>query len=201
MVAELTTSSPLTFDIYGFCANSILSEFFPHGDVEQLIVPGEGYMKTEDLHDEEELKPQNHLTGKQKLVLALSMAEALAVLHGYKDGLIVHDDVQLSQYLFNADKTVLKLNDFNRAEFLLFDEENQKYCLYKNGQGHGNVSRTLLYLSERVGAKDSFSTQANSTFESFMFFFPAPALFASFVVCYDIYIDSGEVRKSTKTSL
>lgn len=138
MVAELTTSSPLTFDIYGFCANSILSEFFPHGDVEQLIVPGEGYMKTEDLHDEEELKPQNHLTGKQKLVLALSMAEALAVLHGYKDGLIVHDDVQLSQYLFNADKTVLKLNDFNRAEFLLFDEENQKYCLYKNGQGHGN---------------------------------------------------------------
>jgi hypothetical protein len=139
IVAELTTSSPRTFDIYGFCGIGILSEVFLHGDAEDLIQPGSGYMKTKDLHDEDGVKPRNKLTAQQKLVIALEMAEGLAVLHGYKNGLIVHDDVQLSQYLFNADFSMLKLNDFNRAEFPLWDEKNQEYCRYKNGHGHGNV--------------------------------------------------------------
>ena len=146
MVAEMTTSSPLTYDIYGFCGVSIVSEFFPHGDVEQMIVPGRGYMKKEDLHDEKELQPQNKLTGKQKLVIALNMARGVAALHGYKGGLIIHDDIQLSQFLLTADKTAIKLNDFNRAEFPLYDEANNQYCTYKNGHGHGNVSALSLDL-------------------------------------------------------
>lgn len=138
IVAERTSSNPRTFDIYGFCGVGILSELFLHGDVEDLIDPV-GNIKQEDLHDEDEVKPQNNLTSTQKLVIALEMAEGLAVLHGYKNGLIIHDDVQLAQYLFNADFTMLKLNDFNRAEFPLFNEQTNEYCLYTNGHGHGNV--------------------------------------------------------------
>ena len=138
IVAELTTSSPRTFDIYGFCGIGILSEMFLHGDVEGLIQTEED-LKQEDLHDEEDVKPQNKLTVQQKLVIALEMAEGLAVLHGYTNGLIIHDDVQLSQYLFNDDYSMVKLNDFNRAEFPLWDEENQEYCRYVNGNAHGNV--------------------------------------------------------------
>jgi hypothetical protein len=72
------------------------------------------------------------------------MAEALADLHGYKNGVIVHQDVQLSQFLLNKDMTRLKLNDFNRAEFMLWDEEGQEYCLYSAGAAHGNVSLWVM---------------------------------------------------------
>ena len=34
----------------------------------------------------------------------------------------------------------LKLGDFNRGEFPLYDEENGEYCKYLNGHGHGDVS-------------------------------------------------------------
>jgi hypothetical protein len=140
IVAERLSASPRTYDIYGYCGLGILSEYFYHGDIEEDVVGGkDGYMtKKSDLHDKAEVKPQNNLTGIEKLVLSLNMAESLADLHGYANGLIVHDDVQLSQFLFNKDKTRLKLNDFNRAEFPLFDEENNEYCHYTNGNGHGN---------------------------------------------------------------
>jgi hypothetical protein len=123
IVAERLSSSPRTFDLFGFCALSILSEYFYHDDIESVVAPGSGYMKAKDLHDEDELKPQNDLTAPQKLALALEMAEGLADLHGYSGGLIIHDDVQLSQYLF-----------------AFWDEANQEYCRYENGRGGGNVS-------------------------------------------------------------
>jgi len=34
----------------------------------------------------------------------------------------------------------VKLNDFNRAEFMLWDEEEKEYCKYGEGYGQGNVS-------------------------------------------------------------
>jgi hypothetical protein len=68
------------------------------------------------------------------------MAEALADLNGYMNGVIVHQDIQLSQLLLTKDKTRIKLNDFNRAEFLLWDEQGQEYCQYNTGSAHGNVS-------------------------------------------------------------
>ena len=135
----MTTSSPLTFDIYGYCGISILSEFFHHGDIEKLVIPNSGYRKIGTFDQTAGVRPQNQFTAQEKLVMALEMAKGLAVLHGYKNGIIVHDDVQLSQYLFNEDFSVLKLNDFNRAEFMLWDEGKNAYCLYQNGRGHGNV--------------------------------------------------------------
>ncbi len=47
---------------------------------------------------------------------------------------------QLGQFLFNSDKSLIKLNDFNRAEFLLYDEKGHKYCKYSEGKGGGDVS-------------------------------------------------------------
>lgn len=137
MVAERLSSSPRTFDIFGFCGVGIMSEFFYHGDIEHLVIGGDGHAEQD--YDREELQPKNDLTGKEKLVLALEMAEGIAVMHGYDGGIIVHDDIQLPQYLLNKEKTMLKINDFNRAEFMLFDETTQKYCPYQNGKGNGNV--------------------------------------------------------------
>jgi hypothetical protein len=56
--------------------------------VEGKIVPGKGRIKQNRLHDEHELKPQNHYTIEEKLDLALFMAESLADLHGFRDGVM-----------------------------------------------------------------------------------------------------------------
>lgn len=142
IVAERLTSSSLIYDIYGFCGVSILSEFFPHGDVEafSMFNDNDGYIEPAELHDTEGVDPQNEIEPLEKLEISLQMAEGVATLHGYSGGVIVHNDVQPAQWLYNADKSIVKFNDFNRAEFLLWNDKKQDYCAWKNGKGHGNVS-------------------------------------------------------------
>jgi serine/threonine protein kinase len=139
LVAERLTASPRIYDIYGLCGLGIMSEYFPHGDMFHVAVPGKGAMPVYELHDEYEVKPQNSLTGLKKLEISTRMAEALADLHGNSAGVIVHNDVKLAQFLWTSDKSMLKLNDFNRAEYMLFDEENHEYCRYYARRGRGRV--------------------------------------------------------------
>lgn len=136
MVAERLSASPRIYDIFGFCGLGIVSEFFSNGDVETIAIRGKGH--PDEDHDTKPLKSYNPLTGDQKLALSLQMAEAVADLHGFPGGVIVHQDIQLSQFLFNNAATRVILNDFNRAEFMLWDGENKKYCKYTEGKGHGD---------------------------------------------------------------
>lgn len=76
---------------------------------------------------------------EEKLQVALQMATGLAVLHDFPDGRIVHDDVMPSQFLI-ADDGSVKMNDFNRAEIMLWDDHAQDYCRYRNNPGQGSVS-------------------------------------------------------------
>jgi len=108
-----------------------------------LTQPGEGYMKQEELKDKDDVKPQNDYTSLEKLELALAMAESLAVLHSYEGGLIVHDDVQLCQWLRTRDDRLV-LGDFNRAEIMDWNEEKGEYCMYNNGYAYGNVSLSMI---------------------------------------------------------
>lgn len=96
MVAERLTSSPRIYDIFGFCGLSILSEFFPYGDIEDKAVTGSGYLLTEEEQQRQkldDLKSYNDISSEQKLVMSLQMAEAIADLHGNEVGAIVHQDV------------------------------------------------------------------------------------------------------------
>ncbi|KAL3935701.1 MAG: hypothetical protein SGBAC_008829 [Bacillariaceae sp.] len=151
-VAERLSASPRVFDIYGFCGVGILSEYFFHGDIEEVVYEDEGEV-SEDLREIEELVVQNNLSGREKLILALEMAEGVALLHGFSGGVIVHDDIQLSQFLLNKDKTMLKINDFNRAEFMLYDDSKQVYCKYFNGAGNGNWRSPEEYKDEPLNEK------------------------------------------------
>ena len=149
MVADRLTSSPRIYDIYGFCGMAIMSEFFPYGDYEDVAVPGTGYLLTtkEQIEQQEnELTPYNDIESIEKLRISLQMAEALADLHGDPNGAIVHQDVQLSQYLLSSDGKTVKLNDFNRAEFMLWDDNKGTYCKYGEGGGNGNVILLFIYL-------------------------------------------------------
>jgi hypothetical protein len=57
----------------------------------------------------------------------------------YPGGVIVHDDIQMSQFLFTQDMH-LKLNDFNRAEVMTFNEDENEYCRYTNNPGRGKCT-------------------------------------------------------------
>lgn len=96
-------------------------------------------MKQENLADKDDVQPMNDYTPAEKLEIALEMAQSLTVLHGFKDGIIVHDDVQLCQWLRNR-KNKLVLGDFNRAEIRDWNEEKGEYCKHSNGYAYGNVS-------------------------------------------------------------
>lgn len=72
------------------------------------------------------------------------------------------DDVQAVQWLITEDGNV-KLNDFNRAEFMLYDEEHGEYCKYKNGPGPGPVSTDSAVVSvEKFVNQVEFLTNAHT---------------------------------------
>ncbi|KAG7341148.1 PAS domain containing protein [Nitzschia inconspicua] len=141
-IAERLTSSPRIYDIYGHCGIGILSEWFPHGDMEEASIDYENLPDVADIHKtmqaSDTVVVYNSLLPRDKLRAALHMSEAVAELHGYAHGVIVHQDIQLSQFLLNEDMTRIKLNDFNRAEFMLWDDEAQEYCKYSPGIARGN---------------------------------------------------------------
>lgn len=131
LVMERLAASPRITDMYGFCSASIMTEPLP-GEVWEEAVPTERVIGRQDLHDKDDVDPKNPYTPKQKLDMALEMAEALTDLHGFKDGMISHDDLDLGQYLRTPDGRI-KLNDFNRAKPLLYDNIKGEYCKYYNG--------------------------------------------------------------------
>jgi hypothetical protein len=139
LIMERLTMFPNIVTAYGHCGTSVLTEALPY-EVERYVVPGTGYKNKQPLlYDESNVNSQNKLTAHERLVTALEMAESIAVLHGFADGVIVHDDIQLQQWLRAADGT-LKLGDFNRATILDWNDKEKRYCKYSNGETFGNVS-------------------------------------------------------------
>ena len=90
MVMERLTASPRIFDIYGHCGTSIVSEFLP-GEVQVDLIPGRG--RREKMNDKDDVDPKNKFTAKEKLHMALQMAESMSDLHGFTNSVIVHDDI------------------------------------------------------------------------------------------------------------
>ena len=152
MVMELLSSSPRVIDIYSHCAMSAVTEYAPT-DIDKSIMPTTGYVPksihvrqrgggrqmSDDnnvvrVQEEERLSLNDHiLSPKEKLEIALEMAKCIAVLHGYKDGPIVHVDIKSDQF-FRGRDGYIKMIDYNRAEALLFDTDIDVYCEWTNGR-------------------------------------------------------------------
>mmetsp|Transcript_1138 Transcript_1138/g.1994 ORF Transcript_1138/g.1994 Transcript_1138/m.1994 type:complete len:188 (+) Transcript_1138:1-564(+) len=58
------------------------------------------------------------------------MAQGLAALHEHKDGVIVHSDADLSQFLLDPNGKI-KLNDFNYGTVMKWNTKNEHYCAFK----------------------------------------------------------------------
>jgi serine/threonine protein kinase len=130
LVAERMTASPRIFAVFGLCGISSYSELALHGTIEEEIY-GETMRDDEDYDYE---KHGNNLCSVQKAEYCLQMAQAVADLHGHKDGVIIHEDLKADQFLWNEAKTAIKLNDFSRSVIVMWDDSTQDYCAYDENE-------------------------------------------------------------------
>lgn len=136
IIMERLTSSPWIVDIFGYCGFSILAENMV-GEATKDIIPGSetdcnscGYMQQEKLDElqKDDVVPMNKLSDEQRLDYAIAMAKAIAVIHGFVGGVILHGDIHTVQYL-KAASGQIKLNDFNNAEIMDWNRGSGEYCL------------------------------------------------------------------------
>lgn len=124
--------------------------------MEEYVVPGTGYLSKNEEAAEVVQESHNDFTPMEKATMALQMAESLAVLHGHG---IVHNDVQLSQWLrirkrdsssSDNNNDQLVLGDFNSARILEWNVKDNTYCKYSTGTVFGNVSLYTTYYYIRI---------------------------------------------------
>lgn len=158
IIMERMTKSPRIMDIYGHCGFSALAEVVPI-EFEEAVVFDEGY-ETNDVvekRNEDGIHPFNNFTATEKLGYALEMAESIADLHGFEDGIIVHDDIQVCQWLRQPDGR-LKLGDFNRATIMQWDLVKGEYCKFNNGPAMANYRAPEEFAARNLNEQiDVFS--------------------------------------------
>ncbi|CAB9514162.1 protein kinase [Seminavis robusta] len=125
LAMERLTSAPNIVDIYGYCGNSVLTEYVG-SDLHQIL-----YHTDDDVYDPQAIgahqlkqeKPSIQRTEKEMLQLALGVVKGVAALHQVPGGPIVHADVADKQFLIDPTQGVVKLNDFNRCRFMGHQKE------------------------------------------------------------------------------
>jgi hypothetical protein len=150
---ERLTKSNFVVDIYGFCGNSGLFEYadggdikdalFPHGkkksNITQLDKLRIGKLAIDCWSCESETRRLNPVFQNLNSVLKATQASiGLAAVHNIdKEGRasIAHTDISPSQFI--QIDGIYKLNDFNRARFLRWNNETDKACPYYIGKNPG----------------------------------------------------------------
>jgi serine/threonine protein kinase len=121
MALERLTSSKHVVNVYGYCSTSAFFEFSDGGDIYQELWSTTG-----------------NITSLRKLQIATQAAMGLADAHtvDFDDRpTIAHTDVAGGQYILIDG--VYKLNDFNRARFLLRNKTTGENCPYVVGKNPG----------------------------------------------------------------
>ena len=124
---ELTYSKHI-MDIYGFCGSAGVFEFAGGGDLDSALWP-----------DEDDVVPW---TPQERLIVGYQVVQAIAAVHNHpKEGVpaIAHTDVALGQYVYVESVGGFKLQDFNRARFIAWNNKTNEACTYEVGNNPGNV--------------------------------------------------------------
>lgn len=142
VVNNALSPNPYIVDLYSYCGLSLLSENMPMGDLHDWASPHYERCEKEDEDvPDDPWELRNSLGALEKIEFALQMAQALQVLHHHPGGAIVHNDVQLAQFLRDKNGRV-KLTDFNMATILRWNSNvQQEPCgfLYKATPGSVSV--------------------------------------------------------------
>jgi serine/threonine protein kinase len=154
LVMERLTSSPNIVDIYGFCGNTVLTEFISK-TLEDVI--------GQDEEDEDAVVAETYptrTTPEGRLRLALDVARGLEAIHSIPGGPIIHADIQPEQFLVTSDGTV-KLNDFNRCRFMPSRNITGIPCPIRIPQAPGKDRAPEEYKEEELDEKMDVYSVAN----------------------------------------
>ncbi|GKY97761.1 hypothetical protein MPSEU_000734300 [Mayamaea pseudoterrestris] len=136
MALERLTSSKHVVDVYGYCSTSAFFEFSNGGDINKVIWSEE------------------NVTSVRKLQIATQAAMGLADAHtvDFEDrATIAHTDIAGNQYILIDG--VYKLNDFNRARFLLRNVTTDTNCFYFVAKNPGKNRSPEEYAYEAQSEK------------------------------------------------
>jgi serine/threonine protein kinase len=150
VIMEQLTHSPRIVNIFGFCSTTVMSEAMD-SEVWQDIIPGTGRTTQAKLDKVQQqvggVQSKNNFTATEKLYMALEMSEALADMHGFAGGVIIHGDTHPEQWLRDKEGK-LRLNDFNNGVILDYDPEQQMYC--KGNRKYGGFVSYFQYNNKLV---------------------------------------------------
>lgn len=155
LVMERLTHSPNVVDIYGYCGNSVLTEFIP--------VPLDTLIRPEESVEAAETGGLTRDTAEGRIRLALDVARGMKALHEIEGGPIIHADIQPRQFLVSPDG-VLKVNDFNRCRFMAQDARGDP-CKLMIPSAPGKARSPEEYESKELDEKLDIYSIANVYFE------------------------------------
>ena len=118
LILERLSASKRVVDIYGACGTSNLVEAMA-----ETITP------TIENRDSAYQLPSS----LEKIDMAISVAEAIAEMHGFEGGPIFNADLSASQFLIAKDGKTVKLNDFNSAYIPGWNGRENRYCKIERG--------------------------------------------------------------------
>lgn len=139
LTMEVLTGHPNVVSIYGYCGNSVLTEF-AGGNLHKFIYPPGRDKKTskwKPLHSEMintvNPAPVMRLSFSEKNDLALDVALGMEALHTL-NGPVAHADIQAKQFLVDDETKRIKINDFNRCRFMPANRNpghDGEFCTFK----------------------------------------------------------------------
>lgn len=153
LVMERLSSSSYVVDIYGFCGNSVLTEYLATSLNEIIRNP---------FDDNSTITRK---TPEGRLKLAIDMAKGLQALHEVPGGPILHADITASQFLVSSSSGRLKVNDFNRCRFMAHDNKTGLPCKLRIPSAPGSSRSPEEYASEELDEKIDVYSMANIYFE------------------------------------
>ena len=148
LVMERLTDSKHVVSIYGFCGNTVLTEYAGRSLDDFIFNPTQEELDLEYFSRSSELG---------RLRLALDAARSIQALHEVPGGPIMHADIQAKQFLFDPKKGIL-INDFNRCRFLPKNKKTDGVCKIRIPQAPGKNRAPEEYNQMKLNEKsDIFS--------------------------------------------
>ena len=157
IVMEQLTSSQNVVHIYGFCGNTVVTEFL--STPLDVVTDGlEIHRPTTTTTSSSTVHPITRQTPEGRLHLMLEATKGLRDIHGISGGPIVHADIGARQFLVRDDGKVA-LNDFNRCRFVAHRNNNtHEPCSFLIPSAPGKSRSPEEYIENRLNEKlDVFS--------------------------------------------
>lgn len=158
LVMERLTSSPYIVSMYGYCGNTVLTEYVG-SDLDAVIDDHKGGKNSHGFN-----YYPTRATPEGRVTLALGVAKGLQALHEAEDSPIIHADIVPKQYLVARDGSI-KLNDFNRCRFVSHKNGTDEACRVKIPSAPGANRSPEEYEMETLTEKLDIYSAGNVLYE------------------------------------